>query len=415
MGERSLERAFVRSLGKASLDKLALRALLKAHHLLGLALAHRLIDLRASDDPIQAATAQGQTASLLAGCLREALSLLGDRFDKLPERQRPHYTPTQRFRILRLKHLLALSQEEAARLFRVSVSTIARWEAMANPESRTIGSTVTPVPPVRRYNDTVHHLTQTLSGLGFGGYDLVARHLARGGWRVAASTVRRYVREPRVPDPQVPVPETATRAVEARFTHHLWHIDSTLLPGFFGSAARSLTVVLDSFSRMPLVAVMRSAPSDAAAMVALVESAFTRLGTPRHLLADQGGEFVATVFRERIAAWGVALRFCSAGHHRANSRLERFWLTLKRQLRVSRVTVPPAADDVRRAIHYYAFHRPHQGLGGATPAEVYFGLPPAHLSAVLPPRGKRGDPPVPSPVVIDFLDGDERFPILRAA
>ena len=405
----------MRSLGKASLDKLALRALLKAHHLLGLALAHRLTEMRASDDPIKAAAAEIHTASLLAALLRDALALLGDRFDKLPERQRPHYTPTQRFRILRLKHLLALSQEDAARLFRVSVSTIARWEAMANPESRTIGSTVTPVPPVRRYSDTVHHLTQTLSGLGFGGYDLVARHLARAGWHVATSTVRRYVREPRFPDPQVPVPETATRAVEARFTHHLWHIDSTLLPGLFGSAARSLTVVLDSFSRMPLVAVMRSAPSDAAAMVALVESAFTDLGTPRYLLADQGGEFVATVFRERIAAWGVALRFCSASHHRANSRLERFWLTLKQQLRVSRVSVPPSAVEVQRALVYYAFHRPHQGLGGATPAEVYFGLPPAHLRAVQPPRGKRGDPPVRSPAAIDFLDGDERFPILRAA
>lgn len=36
---RLLERALVRALGQAGLDKLALRALLKAHHLLGLALA----------------------------------------------------------------------------------------------------------------------------------------------------------------------------------------------------------------------------------------------------------------------------------------------------------------------------------------------------------------------------------------
>jgi transposase InsO family protein len=405
----------VRALGKASFEKLALRGLLKAHHLLGLALAHRLTAMRASDDPLEAATAEIHTASLLASVLRDALALLGDRFGKLPERQRPHYTPTQRFRVLRLKHLLALSQEDAARLFRVSVTTIARWETRANPESQVIGSTVTPVPPVRRYSDTVHHLTQTLSGLGFGGYDLVARHLARGGWRIAASTVRRYVREPRMPDPHVPVPQTPKRAVVARFAHHLWHIDSTLLPGLFGSTARSLAVVFDSFSRMPLVAVIRSQPFDAAAMGALVESAFALLGTPRHLIADQGGEFVATVFRERIATWGVALRFCAADHHRANSRLERFWLTLKQQLRVSRVAVPPSATDVQRALLYYAFHRPHQGLGGATPAEVYFGHPPAHRSAVQPPRGKHGGPPVSSPVIVDFLEGDERFPILRAA
>lgn len=408
------EKAFRRALRSRHVDRLAVRALLKAHHLLALALAHRLTEMRASRDPLVAAVANESAAVLLAGWLREALGLLGDRVDRLPERQRPHYTPNQRFRILRLKHLLALSQDETAGLFRVSVTTIARWEVTANPESRTVGSTVTPVPPVRRYCDTVRHLTQTLSGLGFGGYDMVARHLARAGWRIASSTVRRYVREPRIPDPHVPASRPSKRAVHARYPHQLWHIDSTALPDLFGSAARSLTVVFDSFSRMPLVALFRSEPGDAAAMITVVESAFVRLGTPRYLLADRGGEFVAKVFRERIGAWKVRLRFCSSDHHRANSRLERFWLTLKRTLRAGRVALPASTAEVKRALTYYAYHRPHQGLGGATPAEVYFGLRPAHLGAAQPPRGRRGGPPIRCPVV-DFLDGDERFPILHAA
>jgi len=40
----------------------------------------------------------------------------------------------------------------------------------------------------------------------------------------------------------------------------------------------------------------------------------------------------------------------------------------------------------RLALMYYSNHRPHQGIGGATPAEVYFDTPPAIESAVPPPR-----------------------------
>ena len=73
---RLLECAFLRALGKPGLDKLALRALLKAHHLLGLALAHRLIEMRASGDPLQVATADVHAATLLAAVVRDALALL---------------------------------------------------------------------------------------------------------------------------------------------------------------------------------------------------------------------------------------------------------------------------------------------------------------------------------------------------
>ncbi len=52
---------------------------------------------------------------------------------------------------------------------------------------------------------------------------------------------------------------------------------------------------------------------------------------------------------------------------------------------------------VAMALVYYAHFQPHAGLGGATPAEVYHNLEPAHLHAVQPPRGRRGDPPVPPP------------------
>lgn len=406
-----LERAFIRALRTAPHDRPALRAMLRAHRLLGMVVAQRLLEHRHRDDPLEAATAQAHASDILVYVLREALSLLGGRFDKLPDRKRPHYGPTQRFRILRLRHLAGLSQEETAKLFRVATGTISRWECQANPQSQVVGSTVTPVPPIRRYSDVVHHLAQTLAGLKFGGYDKIAHYLARAaGWKISKTTVARYLREVRIPDPRVP--QAPKRAVVARFVHHVWHLDLTQVPGLLGSAPRLLALVLDGFSRMPLAWRLYDQPPGAAEMCALVDETMAEFGKPRHLVVDKGGEFSAHTFRERLAAWRVRLRFCSAGNHRANSRLERFWLTLKVALGISPPSPVVTEAEIHRALIHYAFHRPHGALRGATPAELYLGVEPAHLRAGRPPRGRRGDSAAPCPVTVLFLDGDERFPIL---
>src|ERR1035441_7905403 len=50
---------------------------------------------------------------------------------QMPQAERPHYGPEQRFRILRIRSFLGLSQRETAAMFRVSVETIVRWEMEA--------------------------------------------------------------------------------------------------------------------------------------------------------------------------------------------------------------------------------------------------------------------------------------------
>jgi hypothetical protein len=69
---------------------------------------------------------------------------------------------------------------------------------------------------------------------------------------------------------------------------------------------------------------------------------------------------------------------------------------------------------VELALAYYAHLRPHQGLGGATPAEVYRGETPKAQLAVPPPRKTResttGEEPLPLEVV--FLDPERRMPVL---
>lgn len=143
------DRLFLAGLGRRSGQPVAQRAVQRATRLLALALGQSLRGLRESADPLLQAHACAREQSVLAGLFAELAELLGGRLDKLPERRRPHYTPAQRWRILEIKRLLALSAEETARLFRVCIGTVLRWEAEAGrePEKSTIGSLLKPTPP----------------------------------------------------------------------------------------------------------------------------------------------------------------------------------------------------------------------------------------------------------------------------
>ena len=106
----------------------ALPALLRATHLLGLALGSAFGRLRESGATAARLFERAEESALLLRMTREAAGILGARWDKVPERQRPHYPPEERFRILRIRSFLGLSQRETAEMFWVSTETIARWE-----------------------------------------------------------------------------------------------------------------------------------------------------------------------------------------------------------------------------------------------------------------------------------------------
>jgi hypothetical protein len=134
---------------------------------------------------------------LVARGYETASRILSERWHKVPERRRPHYTPSLRFQILELKSLFGLSQKETAQLFAISANTVARWEqeVATNPGKETVGSLVKPNPPVRRYADVVRHLVHTMHSAGFGGCQQIAQTLGRAGWKITKRSVGRFLKE----------------------------------------------------------------------------------------------------------------------------------------------------------------------------------------------------------------------------
>ena len=262
-------------------DPVALPALQRATRLFGLALGSALGRLRESGATAARLFARAEESALLLRMAREAAEILGARWDKVPERYRPHYKPEERFRILRIRNLLGLSQRETAQLFRVSIETIARWETdAAAADGQTSRPLVAPVPPVRRYADVVRATVKTMELAGFGGNDLIARTLAQAGWKLSARTVGR-IRKEHWPAPQVPVAApTVTRAVRARYPNHIWMVDLTDVRGLFGITTFKVGAVFDVFSRMPLSARVFSKEPTSAELARFTSSRIGRAALP---------------------------------------------------------------------------------------------------------------------------------------
>jgi transposase InsO family protein len=405
------ERLFLSLATHRALDPVALRALVKATRLFGLACGAQLADYRNSGEPLQVAFADFRLQAMLARHYQAVARILAERWQKIPERRRPHYTPHQRFEILQLKSLMALSQKETAQLFAISRSTVARWEqeVAANSRQQIVGSLVKPNPPVRRYADVVRHLVHTMRLAGFGGCEKIAQTLARVGWKLSKRTIGRMVKEkpPKTPIPQETV--GSAPALRARHPNHIWMADITTIPSLFRLFSFKLVVVLDVFSRMPLVAKLFWKEPSARDLTRLLRTAVHRFGPPQHFVSDKGPQFTAKRFRKTLLQLGIRQRFGAIGTRGSIAIIERLWRTLKDSLSLHSfkpLVRPHLERRLEHGLFYYRFLRPHQGLGGATPAEIYFGETPAHRAAVHPPRARPREGPLASPFEIVYLHPD---------
>lgn len=119
--------------------------------------------------------------------------------------------------------------------------------------------------------------------------------------------------------------------------------------------------------------------TDWAAVRPVFEAAFKEYGLPWAIRTDNGPPFASRALRglSRLSLWwlklGIEPERIAAGHPEQNGRHERMHLTLKGQ-----TARPPAASRsaqqgrFARFVREFNHDRPHEALGMATPASVYY-------------------------------------------
>jgi transposase InsO family protein len=414
------------------LPRQAARALLSATQDLTVCALEAMARLRRRDDPLARACAEIHRLRLEVARVRAENDILRARLQRIPARERPHYTPSERFAILELMKAHLLSVEPTAQRFVITAQTLYNWlkDLREEPGKKTIGSLLKPIPPLRRYQDVVRSLARRMKAAGFGGDRLIAETLASIAYKPSPTSVRRFCKEK--PGPHRAPPTSAeTRGrqtplhdrgrestVRGRYPNHLWLMDITRIPLVFPFLHLHLVVTLDAYSRMPLAWKVFHFEPSAAAMLLLLQKAGRIHGRPRHFVSDLGAQFTANAFREALRALGIRQRFGALYRHGSIALIERFWKTLKADLQLDCFWLRPwdRLDFERRLrlqLTRYAYCRPHSSLRGRVPAEVYFGIADQRPLVNLTPRGTAGAPPVECPVEIAFLDPHTRtLPIL---
>ncbi|HEY6332340.1 MAG TPA: DDE-type integrase/transposase/recombinase [Blastocatellia bacterium] len=389
------------------------RAVFRAREYLLLAIASALVKLREGDDPLALLLSQLKEKDLRICQLEQSVELLQARMNRIDSRHRKHYSPQERFKIILYKETYSLTVEDTTKLFLISVQTVGRWidQAVKEPGKATIGSLLKAVPPLMSYSAVVRDLALTMNQLGFGGNLRIAQTLAREGIKVSKDTVRRWRKCHHKPKPASTKPGPG---IVAKHPNHVWMIDITEIPGLFNLFKFKLAVVLDVFSRMPLAAQFFTKEPTADQMAGLVRHAAAKHGSPKHFISDQGSQFTAAIFRTALAALGVKQRFGAIGQTGSIAIIERFWRTLKEMLLLN-VRPPLHPDDLHArllaGLYYYAHHKPHQGINGATPAELYYGKTPACLNAARPHRAYE-DKSDDKLFEISCLDPERLLPVL---
>jgi transposase InsO family protein len=203
--------------------------------------------------------------------------------------------------------------------------------------------------------------------------------------KVSEGGVARVVKAMAPPPPAVKTPPRRRRRSEEprRFERarpgQMWQSDITSY--LLGRHHRRvyLTVFLDDCSRYVVSWNLQLHQRQELVTDCLL-SGIERFGKPREVLTDQGRQYFAwrgkSDFQKLLAREGIQHVVARAHHPQTVGKCERLWKTVGEEL-IERAR-PEELEETRERLGHYFKHynhfRPHQGLGGMTPADRFFGV-----------------------------------------
>ncbi len=186
-----------------------------------------------------------------------------------------------------------------------------------------------------------------------------------------------------------------------------------------------VAVVIDQFSRRVCgFALFKKTPSSTE-VCGFLDRVTRRTGTkPVHIITDQGRQFIGDTFKSWCRRRHVRPRYGAVGKHGSVAVIERFIRSMKGEC-TRQILVPFRLDAMREELALYTTwyneFRPHQGLNGMTPDEVYRGeasstsghrFEPRPRWPVLDKTRKRAQR---LQLTVGFVEGRRHLPIVELA
>lgn len=291
------------------------------------------------------------------------------------------FTPEQRILILDAWQRSALPATDFAPLLGISAAALYKWKRLfeehgpAGLEEKRGAPTGSKLPEVTKRailllksahpdwgQDRIHHELQRTKGLSASA-TAIGRVLTEAGYTVEAQPTRPHGAEP-------------VRFERAR-VGELWQTDIFTFRLPRQNRAVHLVGFMDDHSRF-LVGYGLHATASGALVREVFEAAIVAFGAPREVLTDNGPQYVTwrgtSAFTKHCEKRGIKHVVAKPRRPETLGKCERFWATLWNECLAGAIFVD--LDDARARIglyvDHYNFHRTHQGIDGAVPADRFF-------------------------------------------
>ena len=381
---------------------------------------------------------------------KDLIRILRSRFERVPPKKRPYYTPVERMMILNHKAARGWNLKQTAEACMVDEQTVSSWDRRLDENGA--NALVQIKEPVNKYPDLLKYGMQQLKALiPLMGKKKIAEHFIRAGMELSASTVGRALKhavpdKPFMPDHEPDVnPKEEMKVVTSRHPDHTWMIDLSVVPTHFGMwtkwTPQSLlqfwpfcwwvAVVIDHFSRRVMGILVFKHPPDAEDITNLLDNLIANIGkNPKYIISDKGCQFHPPKnakhpenhpYRNWCGKMGIRPRYGAVGKYGSIAIIERFMRTLKDEC-TRKITVPMNRYQMQHElvlfIIWYNIHRPHSAflkpqnkcpaMGARTPQEVYNNSPPVK------PLEFRYNSEVPLVKIdISYFEGRKHLPIIE--
>jgi len=159
----------------------------------------------------------------------------------------------------------------------------------------------------------------------------------------------------------------------------LWQSDITSYRLARHDRRAYLTVFLDDFSRYVVSWNLRLHQRQELVTECLLEG-IQGFGKPKEVLTDRGRQYYAwrgkSDFQKLLVREGIEHVVARVQHPETVGKCERLWDTVSRELweRAHPQELEEARERLGNYFKHYNHFRPHQGLGGMTPADRFFGV-----------------------------------------
>jgi putative transposase len=219
----------------------------------------------------------------------------------------------------------------------------------------------------------------------FYGSRRIAVELRRRGYKINRKRVRRLMLvmgiEAMAPGPNTSRPRKEDkkypyllRNLLITRPNQVWATDITYIPLRHGFVY--LVAIIDWFSRKVL-SWRLSNTLDTSFCIDALDEALCRFGRPEIFNSDQGCQFTADEFAQRLLDAGVAISRDGKGRCLDNVFAERLWRSLKYEevYLKSYDSIAEARREIGNYIAFFNDERPHQTHGYRTPDEIFTGQP----------------------------------------